>query len=1395
MTSIQNAITDSGLILTVTVYRVGSVNYNNCTFPNGACAAGCPTTYTGCNFNKSHENYPLWAYGADVTVDTCVFNGNRGIKMYDENKGLNNTTALTVKNSNFSALGNTSDGAGQKPAIVLTYGESVTLSGNTYSGTGVFELDMDGAPNGTPVSSDVPVTCVNDDGACGVMVGGKIYTTVTQAAAVAQPGDTVTLLHNSSETVPLKDGVFLDKNGFTADNVTASASPVAKINGTPYETLQQAIAAAQNGDIIELLSDVELTSTLDVSYPNDDITKIGITINGNNHSIKAIGNTWTSSNWLADIAWNVTINNLTFDGGSTDDTPGCRGVQFYTSKSSLNNVTFQNFNAKAWSGATDFVLHANASDVTLNGVSLINCRLGHIIIDMGSNTGKTESVVDADTAVPGATVILNNPAAKLSADEGSFVDVIMGTDGSLKGHELVYKNGIYAPMIKPVAQVGEDKFETLEAAIAAANGGTVTLLDNIALTEGVTIPAGSTVTLELNGKTISYNPDKAGTTDLIKNNGDLTIQDDIVGNGKITTHTDSFSENNSYANNTISNYGVLTVISGTIENTSNGGACYAIDNREGATLYVKGGNITATRTALRMASFNDAAPNRVTITAGNITANRAIDVQIQNAGNSAPEYTLSISGGFVTSTDKTYNLGVYVNGYGPSGSNVKLSISGDTVINGNVALNNVTNTMAKNAVSITGGTINGEYGIFSYDDGTDNDGNVVDEAEAARANAAISITGGTFITNYSETYAKDDGYEFKANDNGTYSPEPDSSQVAKIGTSLFKSLSAAVAAANPGDTIELLGDVEETDTIGITINKPITINGNGHTLTHKSSDATNGRAINVNTEGTVVINQLTVNTNSERAINVIQKPVDLMLTNVTANAKYAVNVAASGSGCRIAVNNCDLSGYAAINTNAACEVEVTDSRLTGSNVYSKGSENTFAAIVASGTGANITVSGNSTVTATSGQDYASEYLGLIQYPASLNSTLISFADTVTKNKVNPSDPDVFNPVAYIIISEGEFENFDTLSEAISKAESGPVQLYTNIVLTENLVITKNVSIEPNGCTISSPDPNGGKIVIDNDNAVLTIEGENYNENDLKAYRQLAPGMCVSLGSIEIRKNHTGGTATCYAKAECTRNGCGEEYGELDDNNHSFTYTAKDNVITETCTNGCDHKETASLVEKKPGSTYVYNGSEIEPLTIAYSKGWQGGNLDSTLTYADNKDIGTAKGTITKTYDTDKTATAFAEFQISAITYTATPNNLRYVRGSGYPLSFTTNVPYTAANTLNSLTIFRANGTLVMNVPLDPNYVVLSSSPNGMTVITLSAAVMNSLEALNYELLAEFAYGAARTPFRVLLPFIFPMTGDEANALLMAAISLVAIGGAAAIVITMKKKQPRYKGRH
>lgn len=300
--------TDAGFMnVAFSVYRVGSVSYENCYFANGSAASGCPHTYTGCTFMRSHDKYGLWAYGSnDVVVEGCTFADYRGIKMYDEGKGTNNTTVLTVKDTDFTAVD-------AKPAIVLTYGKSVELEGNTYSETGVFELDKDGKPDGTSVKADIAdIACMNDNYAdCGILVDGKIYTTVTSAvnAGAVTSDSTVTLYYDATtEDAALPLGTTVVDNNYGVNFAEANVY----MNGTAYDSLQKAIDACKStaGDYT-----ITLEGTVSETVSFEKAKNVNIVIDGQNKT------TFTGSiSWLDYGAHDaedgvLTIKNIAFTTG------------------------------------------------------------------------------------------------------------------------------------------------------------------------------------------------------------------------------------------------------------------------------------------------------------------------------------------------------------------------------------------------------------------------------------------------------------------------------------------------------------------------------------------------------------------------------------------------------------------------------------------------------------------------------------------------------------------------------------------------------------------------------------------------------------------------------------------------------------------------------------------------------------------------------------------------------------------------------------------------------------------------------------------------------------------------------------------------------------------------
>lgn len=125
-----------------------------------------------------------------------------------------------------------------------------------------------------------------------------------------------------------------------------------------------------------------------------------------------------------------------------------------------------------------------------------------------------------------------------------------------------------------VASVDGKKYESVSDAIKAADGKTVTLVADTQ--DNITVPAGTTVTLDLAGHTLS-----GGTVSgkaAITNNGTLTLKDSSEqGTGRVIRE-----DNGQPSYYVIDNQGMMTVESGTVYNNSG-------DHKNGSSLVRNGG--------------------------------------------------------------------------------------------------------------------------------------------------------------------------------------------------------------------------------------------------------------------------------------------------------------------------------------------------------------------------------------------------------------------------------------------------------------------------------------------------------------------------------------------------------------------------------------------------------------------------------------------------------------------------------------------------------------------------------------------------------------------------------------------------------------------------------------
>ncbi len=398
-------------------------------------------------------------------------------------------------------------------------------------------------------------------------------------------------------------------------------------------------------------------------------------------------------------------------------------------------------------------------------------------------------------------------------------------------------------------------YSTLQDAITAAGEAatTITLLNDT--TEDITIAENQSITLDLNGYTLTN-----ASTHTITNYGTLTIQDS-AGGGTVDCVT--------HACAALYNYGTITEISGgtftrsqeTIDPVDDGtdaNSWYTVVN-VGTISLISGGTFTTgdgtsstlgNRSALIRNGDGTTAGTITSITGGTFTGAAVI---LKNESGSTIG---SISGGTFTmdnSVNQWYGGNAMIMNYGTIGSitggtfnalgtGVRAGETEETATYNRYFLTSYTDVTISDATVTMAGTYNVMFSVKTgvtvcitsgtYTISSDDDSNSL---FAVASDASVEISGGTYSSDVSDYVIA--SMKSSTSDGTTYTvtalEESDSATVASVtsgeATTYYSSLSAAIAAASDGDTVTLLADT--TMTANITISTDITLALGDYTVT------------------------------------------------------------------------------------------------------------------------------------------------------------------------------------------------------------------------------------------------------------------------------------------------------------------------------------------------------------------------------------------------------------------------------------------------------------------------------------------------------------------------------------------------------------------------------------
>ena len=598
----------------------------------------------------------------------------------------------------------------------------VSINGGTFNGFDPANNLAEG--KGTAFTAPGYTSVANADGTYGVVagvarIGTKAYASLADAVAAAQDGEIVTLLTDVTEDVAISKSITLDLGGKTLTNTNAGKATISVRGGT---------VTVKNGNVVGGTSYYNIEVTKD---SNANLTLVDVTATAGNTGSSMIDNWGTLTIESGSYSGGLNVvkseedSTLNINGGRFElsyATSGYTGVVFAYGNTTITGGEFiQSLTTTGrWNHpqviATGMV-EGHPSFTKITGGTFTNKYSDGSNIFRGVGKGTSDNF-----EVSGGTFNKSVPSSY-------FADGLTCAKNS---------DGTYG-IATAIAQIGTDKYTSLQAAINAAKkaGKTIQLLNDT--TENITINASKQITLDLNGHTLNGGTGNAKAT--ILNKGNVTITDTSTDKtGTIKRDDQGIEGETSYY--VIKNIGTMVIDQANVVNNSGYKKANSSGSMVGSSLICNGDDDPQASLTINGGTFNQ--PNFLVV---------------KNGTNG----TLTVNGGTLTSNhsavqnwNKAQILGGSLTGQIWTDAWVEGAI-GETIIGGDAQFT------GEIVVDITGKvppTLKIEGGSLDVTSWR------VTSAAAA-ANATVAVSGGTFTAAVPENYCAE-GYAPTANADGTY---------------------------------------------------------------------------------------------------------------------------------------------------------------------------------------------------------------------------------------------------------------------------------------------------------------------------------------------------------------------------------------------------------------------------------------------------------------------------------------------------------------------------------------------------------------------------------------------------------------------------------------------------
>ena len=389
-------------------------------------------------------------------------------------------------------------------------------------------LSVEGAPEDAEVTYYYLASALKSWAGSSDVEGSEAMPKIDENTAISDPG-TYYVYAKSGETKNYEE----ERSATVALTVTEPAAvSVTRADGTDggtYTTLPAALDAAQNGDTVTLLSDVDLGET----YVTID-KSITFDLNGKTLSSSK---TWSSDGVLLVKDAAVTVKNGTVNATGI----GSCAIRAYRSGASM---TLEAVTATVTSDKSSVMVGDFGSAVIKSGdyQGLYVGAKSQVTLEGGTfrpymDTMTNENVKSIFWKVNETTDATSRDCMKLLGDGCVYVDenrTQVRTGGGFNTVVTVQQGTAIDAL---VAKIGNVEYASLSKAInAVQNGGTITLLDDLDLGNGAVLQVGSSqknFTIDLDNHTLSAD---GACLIMLHNGSQLTLKNGTLDGSRCTSY-------------------------------------------------------------------------------------------------------------------------------------------------------------------------------------------------------------------------------------------------------------------------------------------------------------------------------------------------------------------------------------------------------------------------------------------------------------------------------------------------------------------------------------------------------------------------------------------------------------------------------------------------------------------------------------------------------------------------------------------------------------------------------------------------------------------------------------------------------------------------------------------